>query len=105
MNRSRLRLLVATFALFAVPGTTAEYLLRVDGLGCPFCAYGIEKRLRTLDGVKNIEFDIAKGQVILTSVPRVTLSRERIEAKVREAGFTLHSLSVREDGAGDTGTP
>ena len=25
----------------------AEYVLSVDGLACPFCAYGIEKRLST----------------------------------------------------------
>ncbi len=105
MNRSFLRLLVAGFALFAVPGMTAEYLLRVDGLGCPFCAYGIEKRLRSLDGVKDIEFDIAKGEVILTTEKGGTLNREQIRAKVEEAGFTLRALSVREDGADGTAAP
>jgi len=105
MDRSFLRLLVAVFGLFAVPGMTAEYLLRIDGLGCPFCAYGIEKRLRTLNGVKDIEFDIAKGQVILTTAPGVTLSRKQIKAKVKEAGFTLRSFSVREDGGDGTRTP
>ena len=105
MNRSFLCLLVAGFALFAVPGMTAEYLLRVDGLGCPFCAYGIEKRLRTLDGVKDIAFDIAKGEVILTTEKGGTLNREQIRAKVEEAGFTLRALSVREDGADGTAAP
>ncbi len=105
MNRSFLHLLVAVFGLFAVPGMTAEYTIQVDGLGCPFCSYGIEKRLHTLDGVKGIEFDIAKGQVILSTTPGVTLSREQIKAKVKEAGFTLRSFSVREDGSDGTRTP
>ncbi len=64
MNRSFLRLLAAGFALFPVPGMTAEYLLRVDGLGCLFCAYGIEKRLRTLDGVKEAGFTLRALSVL-----------------------------------------
>ncbi|MDQ3269572.1 MAG: heavy-metal-associated domain-containing protein [Pseudomonadota bacterium] len=36
----------------------ASYRLRVDGLACPFCAYGIEKQLSKLDGVARVETDI-----------------------------------------------
>ncbi|GAB6067335.1 hypothetical protein JCM13664_06530 [Methylothermus subterraneus] len=105
MNRSFGRLLGLMLGLSAIQGFAAEYVLRVDGLGCPFCAYGIEKRLRTLDGVKDIEFDIAKGQVILTTEKGVTLNREQIKAKVEEAGFTLRSLRVLEDGSDGTAAP
>ena len=40
--------LIWNVAAFAA-GT--EYQLRVDGLACPFCAYGIEKKLKKTEGV------------------------------------------------------
>ena len=40
-------LFLATTALAGQP----RYNLSVDGLACPFCAYGIEKELAGLDGV------------------------------------------------------
>ena len=41
--------------------TTASVSVRVDGPGCPFCVYGIEKRLKVLDGVD-------RGARIVTSI-------------------------------------
>ena len=34
----------------AFPAWSAElrYMLRVDGLACPYCAYGIEKKIKAL---------------------------------------------------------
>lgn len=42
-----LGLIMTTAALAGQP----SYKLRVDGLACPFCAYGIEKKLGALEGV------------------------------------------------------
>ena len=44
---------------------SAVYSLQVDGLACPFCAYGIEKKLSAIDGVEQIDVDIKEGQVIV----------------------------------------
>lgn len=40
--------------LLSVPALAGglNYRVGVNGLACPFCAYGIEKRLNTIDGVK-----------------------------------------------------
>ena len=43
-----------------------QYQLRVDGLACPFCAYGIEKELTRTDGVEGIDIDIKAGIVTVT---------------------------------------
>ncbi len=56
--------------------TNAVYALQVDGLACPFCAYGIEKQLLAIEGVQTVETDIKSGAVIVTMAPGSTLDEE-----------------------------
>ncbi len=37
----------------------------VKGMACPYCAYGVEKKLKKLDGVATITIKIKEGTVIL----------------------------------------
>jgi len=41
------------------PAGNEVYVLEVAGMACPFYAYGIEKRLRKLDGVDAVDVDLA----------------------------------------------
>ncbi|HHH13154.1 MAG TPA: copper chaperone, partial [Thiolapillus brandeum] len=46
--------LVALLFLLLAQGAWAagkHYEMRVDGLACPFCAYGIEKKFKAMKGV------------------------------------------------------
>ncbi len=69
------------------------YSLEVDGLACPFCAYGIEKKLNAVDGVEKIEVDIKSGQVIVTMADGESLSEDRARQAVKDAGFTLRAFA------------
>ena len=69
-----------------------QYALAVDGLACPFCAYGIEKRLSAIEGVESVETDVKSGQVVVTLAEGMTLSEEVARQAVEDAGFTLRSL-------------
>ena len=69
-----------------------HYALAVDGLACPFCAYGVEKRLSAIEGVESVETDVRSGQVVVTLAEGKTLSEEVARQAVRDAGFTLRSL-------------
>ena len=40
------------------PSVAETYKLRVDGLACPFCSYGIEKQLGKLPGVTSLKTNI-----------------------------------------------
>ena len=68
------------------------YNVGVDGLACPFCAYGIEKQLQKLDGVKQVETDIKQGQVIVQMLGGKILERIQVEEAVEKAGFSLRSF-------------
>lgn len=71
----------------------AVYALRVDGLACPFCAYGIEKKLSSIEGVKNIKVNIEKGEVIVTMAGEAKLPEPLARAKIKDAGFTLRAFT------------
>ena len=73
-------------AAFANP---TAYQLRVDGLACPFCAYGIEKELTRTDGVETIDIDINAGVVTVTMAEGATLTEDQASRIVEDAGFTL----------------
>lgn len=76
---------LATTAIAAQP----RYQIQVDGLACPFCAYGIEKKLRAIPSVERVETNIKEGTVVVVMKDGATLDRPRVERAVREAGFTL----------------
>jgi mercuric ion binding protein len=62
--------------------------IRVDGLSCPFCAYGLEKKLNELDGVDSIFIDFEEGLVVIQVTDLQKISEEEIITKIEEAGFT-----------------
>jgi mercuric ion binding protein len=89
-----LSLIVLAGAALAAP---PAYKLRVDGLACPFCAYGIEKQLSKLEGVARIDVDIAKGAVTVKLNEGATLDEAAAKAAVKRAGFTLRAFEQVED--------
>lgn len=78
----------------------ATYRLHVDGLACPFCAYGIEKKLKAIDGVARLETNIKEGTVIVTMKDSVTLDEQTARKAVKEAGFTLKGFELVTGGDG-----
>jgi mercuric ion binding protein len=85
---------IAAGAVFALVAMHAQakppvYALAVDGLACPFCAYGIEKKLKAINGVVGLEVDIAKGVVRVTMAEGAKLDEAAARKAVEAAGFTL----------------
>lgn len=68
------------------------YVVRVNGLACPFCAYGIEKQFSGLPGVTGTDVNLADGVVIVHVKPGTRLDRARIKRTVKDAGFTLQRI-------------
>lgn len=89
--------LTATGALSAAPA----YRLQVDGLACPFCAYGIEKKLSALAGVERLEINIEDGSVLVTMQDGMTLDEAAAQRAVNAAGFSLRQFEQLTPGAGE----
>lgn len=72
----------------------------VAGLGCPFCAYGLEKKLKEFKGVKKLKIDMETGDVSFTFPSTKALAITDVETQVDVAGYTAMSAKVtRYNGA------
>ncbi len=86
--------------LSAIP-TRAEMRaaeLRVNGMTCPFCVFGIEKKLRHVSGVNEVEVFLDEGRIRLVFSAENTATVREIENAVEDAGFELSGLSVDVEG-------
>ncbi len=66
--------------------------IRVDGLSCPFCAYGLEKKLKSIDGVKKIEIKVNDGLAILYLKEGAEITESQLRETVKKAGFTPRKI-------------
>lgn len=84
---------------FAQKADKDQYTIMVDGLGCPFCAYGLEKKFKEFKGVKGVQIDMETGQFDFTFPADRPLSIEQVENQVDEAGYTaVNTKIIRADG-------
>lgn len=85
----------AVVALLLLPAAAlaTQVELRVDGLACPFCAYGIEKELNRTEGVESLEIDINAGVVTVTMAEGATMTEDQAKRIVEDAGFTLRGFA------------
>lgn len=69
-----------------------RYAVVVEGLACPFCAYGIEKQIQSISGVDLVQTDIATETVTVTMKPGVVLAKAVAARAIKRAGFTMHGF-------------
>ena len=70
--------------------------MSVDGLACPFCAYGLEKKIKKIDGTKDLFIEINEGYIAF-SVPTLKKPTEEALLKVvKEAGFKARDINYSE---------
>jgi copper chaperone CopZ len=70
----------------------SHYTMRVDGLACPFCAYGIEKKLKAINGVFEIDINLDKGLVIVIADEQLKLTNKQMTELFQDAGFSFRSM-------------
>lgn len=95
---------IILFSTLALPAWSADrqYQLRVDGLACPYCAYGIEKKIKALDGVDkdSVSIRLNEGLVIFQADTEAAIGEAELKQLINEAGFTLRGLEVRDSSKG-----
>ncbi len=71
----------------------------VEGLGCPFCAYGLEKKFQELKGIKNVQIEMETGIMTFDFPADKAIAIETIETQVDKAGYTAIATEItRYDG-------
>jgi mercuric ion binding protein len=76
--------------------TETQYDMRVDGLACPFCAYGIEKSFIKTKGVQSVDIDLANGLVIVKTEDGKTFAEDELKKIIHDTGFTLKSITEKK---------
>lgn len=99
------RIFYSTLAIFLfftygtlVQAESNELILRVDGLACPFCAYGLEKKVMKLEATQSYDVDMKKGEVYIGFKDNADIDIKALKKAVKEAGFTLRSISHKSNG-------
>lgn len=72
--------------------------MQVDGMTCPFCVYGIEKKLKALAEVEDVGTNLKTGVVDITLTESAPIDIERLDGAVRESGFTPGKVKIEAAG-------
>ncbi len=94
-------LILSIFLLFSsiIPAqektTKAGYVkIEVKGLSCPFCAYGLEKKLRnSIEKLDDLQIDFKKGTVTFKFPDGKKPGEKLLKNIVSEAGFETKSIA------------
>ncbi|MGQ9556497.1 MAG: heavy-metal-associated domain-containing protein [Desulfurispora sp.] len=65
-----------------------QEIYQVEGMSCQHCQMAVEKALKALDGVEDVQVDLAAGRVQVSFDPGRTTSQELKEA-ILDAGYTV----------------
>lgn len=85
---------IAFFVITLVNAQHDKFTVTVEGLGCPFCAYGLEKKFKEVQGVKSIKIDIETGLMTFTADASKNLSLESVDRQVDKAGYTAKAIKI-----------
>jgi len=61
--------------------------LKVKGMSCQHCVMSVTKALTQLEGIKNVQVDLAKGEVRFDNTKEV--ASQRIEKAIEDAGYEI----------------
>jgi len=62
-------------------------ILKVKGMNCQHCVVSVTKALGQLEGIKNVQVDLAKGEVRFDNSKEIASSR--IEKAISDAGYEV----------------
>ncbi len=87
-------LVVLGSSMLAQEADTSRIYIKMEihGLACPYCAFGMEKELKRISGVENVEIHLEEGLVYMSLPASQMPSEEDLGKIVTDAGFTLKQI-------------
>ena len=62
-------------------------VLKVKGMSCQHCVMSVTKALTQLEGIKDVQVDLAKGEVRFDNTKG--LASDRIQKAITDAGYEV----------------
>lgn len=103
MSKQRVMIILLILATLLSPviGWAKEKItVEVSGLSCPFCAFGLEKKLKQIPGAERVTIKVNEGVAEIDVAEGKKMTQEQVEQAVKEAGFTPGSVKIQEDEGG-----
>ena len=66
--------------------------IEIKGLACPFCAYGMERELKKVSGVEDVEIELKTGLAYISTPVSQKPEKEELVRIVNEGGFTAGEI-------------
>jgi copper chaperone CopZ len=79
---------------FTVNAQIKSCTVGIDGLTCSMCSNSVEKLIRKLGFIRDVQMDLNKTEAILYFLPGSNIDFYAIAAKVRDAGFSVRYVSA-----------
>ncbi len=70
--------------------------IEVDGLSCPFCAYGLEKKLKEIKGATDLFIELTAGEATFQVPKGKEPTEEELRQIVEDAGFTPREITFSD---------
>jgi copper chaperone CopZ len=67
--------------------------ITILGMVCPFCSYGVQQKMKKVDGIANLDIDLDKGLATLTLEETQDASNEILIRTVKDAGFEVARIT------------
>ena len=64
----------------------------IKGMACPYCAFGMEKELKKVVGVENVDIELKEGLAYISLPTEQKPTKESLEKIIVEAGFTVDEI-------------
>lgn len=92
--------LITALFFFSCPAyaRVSSLVVEVNGMACPFCAFGVEKRMQHVPGVESVVVDIQAGTARATAGPDGFIKYQDVPRAVKEAGFTAGDMRITAEG-------
>lgn len=71
-----------------------KVLIQVEGLSCPFCAFGLEKKLKKLPGVETVTIKVDEAIAEVVFVSGAVIDQNKIREAVEAGGFTPREIRI-----------
>ncbi len=76
------------------PAQVVEAHVVIEGMSCPFCAFGAEKKLAAVKGVDKVGVEMKEGRADLTAADDGSIDVAAVPEAVRKAGFTPGEIRI-----------
>lgn len=94
MKKNTILMLIFWGAASVIIAQPDQFYVKVNGMGCPSCAQGLDKKFRDVKGIKNLKVELETGLLTFSVPSENALSPEEVNNRVNKAGYTVVETKI-----------